>query len=150
MACRCAEEAAFHLARRNPEGPEFFHQQAVDVDTEGDIVNLPLSFKPPVDILLVGKGHTMLFTSVAKSVRRPAQARHGFYGVAAALLLWLTPLPAHAYIGPAIAFVSYLAGPIVAVLAAVAMLFAWPAWKLIQKLRDKPVPGADDKKPDAF
>ena len=89
----------------------------------------------------------MLFSSVPKSVRRPARARHGFYG-AAILLLWLTPLPAHAYIGPAIAFVSYLAGPVVAVLAAVAMLLVWPAWKLIQKLRGKPVPGADDKKPD--
>ena len=86
----------------------------------------------------------MIFSSTAKSVIPPPRLRHGFY---AALPLALAPWPAHAYIGPAIAFVSYLAGPIIAIGAAVAMLLAWPAWKLIQKLRGKPV--QEDKKPDA-
>ena len=73
--------------------------------------------------------------------------RHGFY--LALLLLCLTPLPAQAYIGPAIAFVSYLLGPFVAILAAVVMLCAWPLWKLVQKIRGKKTPpGESDKKPD--
>lgn len=98
----------------------------------------------------------MLVSPSAGILKRSLWARHGFYIVLLALLV-LSPLPAHAYVGPAIAFVGYIAGPVVAVVAAVAMLFAWPAWQLIQKIRGKSkkdetaVTAAlpDDKKPDA-
>jgi len=88
--------------------------------------------------------------------RRP-RARHGFYLALLVALAALVPMPAQAYVGPAIAFVGYIAGPVVAVIAAVVMLFAWPAWQLFQKIRGKSkkddTPSAatppDDKKPDA-
>ena len=76
-----------------------------------------------------------------------AKVRQSFCNArTAGLLLCLVPLPAHAYIGPALAFTSYLFGPVIAILAAVAMLLAWPAWKLVQKIRGKPVTEGDDGK----
>ncbi len=45
--------------------------------------------------------------------------------------LW--PLSAHAYIGPAIAFVSYLLGPVAAIIAAIAMILFLPARALLRK-----------------
>jgi hypothetical protein len=41
--------------------------------------------------------------------------------------------PAYAYVGPAIAFVSYLLGPVVAVLAAIGIVLYLPVKKLIKK-----------------
>jgi hypothetical protein len=97
-----------------------------------------------------------MLVSPPKGILKPGvRARYRFYIVLLALLL--APSSAQAYVGPAIAFVGYIAGPVVAVIAAVVMLFAWPAWQLIQKIRGKSKKDGtavaatppDDKKPDA-
>lgn len=41
--------------------------------------------------------------------------------------------PSYAYVGPAIAFVSYLLGPIAAVLAAIGIVLYLPVKKLLKK-----------------
>ena len=55
--------------------------------------------------------------------------------LAAVVVFW--PTQGYAYIGPAIAFIGYLFGPIVAVLAVIAMVFYLPAKKMIKKMKAK-------------
>lgn len=45
--------------------------------------------------------------------------------------------PAYAYIGPAIAFISYLFGPVIAVIAAVAMTIYLPVRIYLKKRKKK-------------
>lgn len=47
------------------------------------------------------------------------------------------PTPAYAYILPALGLLSYLAGPAVAVLGALALVLLWPLRALIRKLKKK-------------
>ncbi len=62
----------------------------------------------------------------------------------AAALVFLAcswPGPAHAYIGPAIAFVSYLFGPVAAVVAAIGIILYLPlkmVWKKFKKAKGAP------------
>lgn len=62
----------------------------------------------------------------------------------AALLLASTP--AQAYIGPAIAVVGYIAGPVVAVIAAVALILSYPAMALWRKYKKKKAGNEKDAK----
>ena len=59
--------------------------------------------------------------------------------------LTLVSFPAFAYIGPAIAFIAYLLGPVVAVVAGIAMILSFPILKLYRKFKgkDKKVPSED-------
>lgn len=56
-------------------------------------------------------------------------------------------LPAFAYIGPAVAFLSYLLGPVVAVIVAIALMVLWP-FIVIYKKRKKAKEAAPDGQPD--
>jgi hypothetical protein len=47
------------------------------------------------------------------------------------------PQIAHAYIGPAVAFVSYLFGPVVAVIAVVGLILYLPIKALLKKRKQK-------------
>ncbi len=51
--------------------------------------------------------------------------------------LLLASFPAFAYIGPAIAFIAYLLGPFVAVIAGIAMILSFPILKLYRKFKGK-------------
>ena len=59
--------------------------------------------------------------------------------LSAAALVFLAfswPMPAHAYIGPAIALISYLLGPFAAIIAAIGMVLYLPI-RMIMKKRKK-------------
>lgn len=59
----------------------------------------------------------------------------GFLIILGVAVFW--PETAYAYIGPAIAFVGYLLGPVAAIIALVIMIIAWPARILWKKYRAK-------------
>lgn len=51
--------------------------------------------------------------------------------------LTLTSFPAFAYIGPAIAFIAYLLGPIAAIVVGIGMILSFPILKLYRKFKGK-------------
>lgn len=54
-----------------------------------------------------------------------------------AAIVALAPAPAYAYIGPAFAFLAYLAGPVVAFLAVLGMILYYPVKALVRKRKQK-------------
>ena len=60
------------------------------------------------------------------------------------MMALLIAKPAYAYIGPAIAAIGYLLGPVVAIIAAAAMILIWPVYRLFKRHKSKNQP--EDKK----
>lgn len=59
-----------------------------------------------------------------------------------------TAAPAHAYIGPAIAYIGMLFGPVAAVLVAIAMVLFFPIRSYLKKRKKKKDAAAQDGQPD--
>lgn len=63
-------------------------------------------------------------------------------------VLCLTAFPAYAYIGPVIAFVSYLLGPVIAIIAAIAMVLYFPIRAYMKKRKKKKTPPSRNVMPE--
>ena len=65
------------------------------------------------------------------------------------LLFMIITEPAYAYIGPAIAFLGYLLGPLVAVIGAIVIILAWPAMSLYKKYKKNKAENTNDNVDDS-
>lgn len=68
---------------------------------------------------------------------KPQSRRNLALAAVLAAIVALAPAPAYAYIGPAFAFLAYLAGPVVAFFAVLGMILYYPVKALVRKRRQR-------------